>query len=209
MTVEQFQERLNKTMQTLVNDQMPDFFAQIVASDIIAAVDNRLTTKGVLASGEKPSYSTKPSLVGYPSDDMQQNYSKMYKKAYTTLTKNSNAKYVRIKVGNSKSKTATLVEVPGGYKQIRELGGYQTNHVDFTVSGEMLRSVKIKKTTVNGNKITITYGASGTEELKKLEGHNDRYNENILEPNAEELKAAKIRIQKQAIRLLNEGLFGQ
>jgi hypothetical protein len=200
MTIDAFQKQLDKVVTNIISTQLPDFFAMVIENDIIAEVQTRLQEKGELASGEKPSYSTNPALVGYPSDSMQQNYSVMYKKAYTALKKNKESNWATVN-GHK------LVEAPGGYKQIRDLGGYQTNHVDFTVSNSMLRSVKIKSNKTDGKKIVITYGVTGQKEIDKVTGHNERYGENILMPNNAELERAKIRIQKQLIRFINEGLI--
>ena len=53
----------------------------------------------------------------------------------------------------------------------------------------------------------ITYGVTGQKEIDKVTGHNERYGENILMPNNAELERAKIIIQKQLIRFINEGLI--
>lgn len=201
MTSVEFQKKIDVVVGNLINNQLPDFMAMTIVNDLIEGVQTRLQEKGELASGEKPKYSTKSALVGYPGEGTQQNYAAMYKKAYSAL-KVEGAKWATVK-GHK------LVEAPGGYKQIRELGGLQTDHVDFTVSNSMLRSVKVKNKRVEGTKIVVTYSPTGTEQEAKVSGHNNRYDENILEPNKAELKQASIRIQKQIIRFLNEGLFGK
>jgi hypothetical protein len=80
-----------------------------------------------------------------------------------------------------------LFVVPGGYKTIRSVAGYNTAFKDFTVIGNMFRMVKVKDIQIQGTNILITYG--GTDELteKKLAGHDKREGINIILPSKQEI----------------------
>jgi hypothetical protein len=203
MTTVDFQKKLDTVVKDIVGTKLPDFFAMTVNNDLILTVQMRLQEKGELSTGDKPSYSTKHSLIGYPPADDLPGYADMHKKAYEQLKSNKATKWVTYK-GHK------LMVNEGGYKWQKELIQEHKGIVDFTVSGNMLRSVKVKNTTVSGAKIIVTYGPSGTEEIKKMSALSEKKGKgvSIIMPNAKEIEATRLRVQKQLIRFLNEGLFG-
>ena len=201
MTPEAMIERLNKVKKALTTGIKNDV-KEIVLNDLMAAAIRRIQESGELADGGKENYSTSPALVGYPSDSLQQNYKAMYRKAYEQAKKNAAAKWATVN-GHR------LVEVPGGYKQIREAGGYESGFIDFTVSGAMFRSCRIKQTVVSPGKVDIIYGPTGARNIKIMAAHNERIGEMLLMPSKEEIKQATNRLARMITRNLNDAVNGK
>ena len=199
MTAQQYAKKLNDTVQGLTTG-LSEKMQVWVASDVIGEVQRRIQSTGELSDGDKGQYSTKSALVGYPSSGIQQNYSAMYKRAYNALKKQAAAKWVTVS-GHR------LVEAPGGYKQIRELGGLDTNFKDYTISGDMFRSVKVRKNAHTPTTVSVTYGSQGKNE-KILESHNERAGQNILLPNKDEMKRLELRIIKWIVAELRQANNG-
>lgn len=200
MTTEQLAQKITKIQADLTQGLSAEI-ALIVQNDFIGQVVTRIRESGKLYDGSKEDYSTTPTLVGYPSSNAQQNYKTMYRKAYETARKRSGAKWAT--VGGHR-----LVEVPGGYKEIRETGGLQGQFKDFTVSGIFLNSVRIKSKKFSGGNLTVIYGPTGNRNIKIGESHNERHGGNILLPTEAEINQAKKRITKIVIRLINKALNG-
>jgi hypothetical protein len=84
-------------------------------------------------------------------------------------------------------KAIPIMILPGGYKQLRELNGLQSAHVDLTFSGRMMQNIKLVAEKQEGAKFLAVIGATTPEEKKKLYGNHAHYG-NFLDPTAEEKK---------------------
>jgi hypothetical protein len=151
------------------------FIKANIALQLVAGVKLRIQKTGVNSNGTLfPNYSTRPLLIGYSEYPI-------------------NKKIFQKKAKDPKTIWATSIQgfkgivLVGGYKEARQLTGYQTAHKDFMVTGAMWRGVKMKSVTTKGTKIEITYGSTDNETDKKLQGHNKREKINIILPTKKEL----------------------
>lgn len=71
------------------------------------------------------------------------------------------------------------------WADIRDAEGLQTEFVDLTFTGEMLRGLHIVGTNVQGARVTTILGGDRAEVIKKLEWNVDRYGP-FLSPTTEE-----------------------
>jgi hypothetical protein len=166
---------LSKELQGFANDLSGDERGNIMvklANDALALVKQRVQETGKNTNGEsfKP-YSTKPMLAsrkGMLSD--------AYSKIAGSKEKRKELDWVTIK-GHK------LFEIPGGYKEYRELATRQTGFVDFTFSGRMLGNAKIQgDIKLVSDRAELNSGVARiapTQEIekKKLAGNTERRGE--------------------------------
>ena len=170
-----------------------------VVNDLILLVKERVTQTGINADGRLFSaYSTKPCLLGYSIKSDAQPGNKAYpllKETYSPKkgkgnkesdsTSESKPKWVTIK----KHK---LLEIPGGYSEIRSTAGYQVAHKDFYVKGTMWQGVKaIGNVKQRGNILELTYGGADELTINILKGHGKREGISIIKPSKQELELVK------------------
>ena len=138
-----------------------------LAEDATAMIKNRIINSGRDAQGQLyPAYSTTPMLT---------NCSALTNSACKQKTgskkKRKELEWVTIKKGG---KNVRLFELPGGYKEFRELHGRQTGFVDFAFSGRMWDSVQVVSSAAEHQKGQARISALSAEQMKKLEGHTER-----------------------------------
>ena len=69
---------------------------------------------------------------------------------------------------------AKLFELPGGYKQFRDIHGRQTGFVDFSFSNRMWANIKVVSTPSEHNSGIARIAATTPEDEKKLAGNTKR-----------------------------------
>jgi hypothetical protein len=157
MTPEQHITAFDKT----INDLKSHYYGQLMVNVGIHAnkmIFDRVHDKGIDAEGAKyRPYSTKAMLVGCKS--MNSNVCSRF------FGKENNKKHEWRTV-----KGRHLAILPGGYKQFREMHNRQTNHVDFSFSGEMWAGIKLISNKSDHDQGVAKIGALEAQK-KKLEGN--------------------------------------
>jgi hypothetical protein len=131
-----------------------------VAATALTLLRKRVIETGVNAKGEKfAPYSTKPMLA---------NRTGMFTKAYSQIagskSKRKELKWVTIN-GHK------LFEIPGGYKQYRELNTRQTNYVDFSFTNRMWNNIQVRSKPDQHMMGIAIIGAVEEKEKQKLAGN--------------------------------------
>jgi hypothetical protein len=178
---------------------MTKFVRTRVAQDLMVAVKDCWIRRGVTYDGRLLAYSTRPTFVvnsDYP----------LNRKAFAVLSKSEQKSYNSIKSKDPKQKRSAAA--PGGYKQIRQVAGYQVNHVDFDITTDMWRSVKVKSVQLKGTIIEVIYGPTDTTNAFKIAGHNKHFNTNILMPNTQELQISSELIESYVIAEIKKRFGG-
>jgi hypothetical protein len=159
------------------------------AADYAALAVREIQTEGV----EGAQYSTKPMLATASMFNRKSQFKPT--EVATTLGRDEEGKLIkggaRTKKGNVKksstearfkwvkfpgaSKAVPVMELEGGYKELRSLNGLQTGHVDLTFSGRELQNIKVLRSDQNSLKFTASIGATNEENKKKLSGQHQRY----------------------------------
>jgi hypothetical protein len=190
---------------------MTKFVRTRVAQDLMVAVKDRWIRRGVTYDGRLLAYSTRPTFVvnsDYPLNRkafavLSKSEKKSYNKAKKILTPET---FASIKSKDPKQKRSAAA--PGGYKQIRQVAGYQVNHVDFDITTDMWRSVKVKSVQLKGTIIEVIYGPTDTTNAFKIAGHNKHFNTNILMPNTQELQISSELIESYVIAEIKKRFGG-
>lgn len=171
------------------------------AADYAALSIRKIQTEGVDAA----QYSTKPMLATASMFNRKASFKPT--EVATTLGRGEDGKLIkggaRTKKGNVKKsgtearykwvkfpgakKAVPVMELQGGYAELRQLNGLQTAHVDLTFSGRELQNIKVLRDAQTGEKFTAYIGATNEENKKKLEGQNKRYG-NFFKVNASDQK---------------------
>ena len=189
ITVIELRDKLNAVSEDMFRDQ--EFIMEKLAMDALSAIKTRVIEKGEMASGGKfPAYSTKPMLANRGSFKTGAAYNKIAgskKKRkelkWVTIGGSSGfASYLAVSSGTSKGdvnegKGATLFEIPGGYKQFRELHGRPTGHVDFSFTNEMWNDITLKSSVEDHRSGLAVIGAVEALQKKKLAGNTERKGE--------------------------------
>ena len=164
MTIEELDNRFDKIIEE--TNALGTIMVQI-ASSALTMVRDRVIETGENAEGSKyDPYSTTPMLA---------NCSSMNVAACGTVAgskeKRKDLKWVTIKRGGRNIK---LFEIPGGYKQFRELHGKQTGFVDFSFSGRMWANIQIVSDNSEHNSGVARISAASEENQKKLAGNTKK-----------------------------------
>lgn len=211
MTPKEASERLRE-LSVRVAPGFSKFIRTRVAQDIMTMVQDRWIRRGVTYDGRLLQYSTRPTFVvnsDYP----------LNKKAFSVLSKQEQKAYNKAKktlspdtfagIRSKPPKQKKSAQAPGGYRQIRQVAGYQVDHVDFDITTAMWRSVKVLATPSKANIIEVIYGPSDIESIKKVSGHNRRFNTNILMPSQSEVNIVNDMIQTYIVDELKKAFGGR
>ena len=154
-------DQLVRKYSNVIRDMSGSVNGEIMAKVGVSAltfIRERVIGKGEDAKGSKyKGYSTKALLVGGSSF--------IQKSSADSFFSNENTKWVTI------DKTKHLGVLPGGYKQLREMNGRQTDHVDFSMSGRMWADINVISTSGDHNKGIAIIGAKTEEGNDKLAGN--------------------------------------
>jgi hypothetical protein len=167
-----------------------------LGNDALSLLKQRVQEEGKDAKGKQfDPYSTTPTLT---------NCSAMNTSACSRIagskTKRRELSWVTLERGG---KMVKLFELPGGYKQFKELHGRQTGHVDFTFTGRMWNNIGIVSNAGDHNAGTVIIGAKTEEDKKKLEGNTKRKGE-ILDLSQSEIDTLKERFNLKVLQVFKE-----
>jgi hypothetical protein len=178
MTFPEYDKKFTKT----INDLKGDYNAKImlgVGLEATRMIKQRVQETGTNAKGAKyKPYSTKPMLA---------NCSSMILSACSKI---AGSKSKRKELDWVTIKGHKLFELPGGYKQYRELMGRQTDHVDFSVTNAMWNDINVISKQGDHQKGIAIIGAKQEIEKKKLAGNTKRRGD-ILDLSAKEIEELK------------------
>jgi hypothetical protein len=173
----------NKNIGGVIKDLKAGAHAEVMvkmAMSALTLIKERVQETGTNAKGQKyKPYSTKPMLANCSSMILSS-----CNKIAGSKEKRKELKWVTIK-------GKKLFEIPGGYKQYRELMGRQTAFVDFSVTNNMWNDINIISKSSDHQKGVAIIGAKQEIEKKKLEGNTKRRGD-ILDLNAKEIEDLKL-----------------
>jgi hypothetical protein len=190
MTPEEHTRSMRETVRK-IQSGMGDIMGSLGMS-ALGLIKNRIFERGTNAEGEqfKP-YSTKPTLT---------NCSALTTSACSRIAggkgKRKELKWVTLKKGD---RNIRLFELPGGYKEYRELHGRQTDHVDFSLSGTMWKNIDLISDFSQHDRGVAIIGAKGEDNKKKLEGNTKRRGD-ILDLSDSEIEKLK---NQYSLKILN------
>lgn len=176
-------ERVKRLREYLTNE-LPVFAEQVLATDLVAVVTNRVVQKGenYLGSSFSP-YSTNTVA------------------AWRFWAKSRNQKAER--------KVRALARAKGAlsYTEFRELNNLNTNVKNFEFTGEMWRKFGIVRVNVKGENFKISIGGTTSAAQTKIDENSKREGLSIIEASESERllvqTTAKDWVDQQAERILN------
>ena len=174
ITLLEYSRRLQGVIDSLQGDDFGNTMGTI-GSEALTMILDRVTKTGKDAEGSGyPPYSTKPMLA---------NRTGMTTGAYASIagSKKKRRELSWVTIGGHK-----LFEIPGGYKQFRELAGRQTGFVDFTFTGKMWSNIKLTSDKSELNTGVAVIKATTDLDKAKLAGNTERKGE-ILKLSKSEL----------------------
>jgi len=178
MTATELNEKFEKTANDMKSDVMGKVMVQI-ASQALVTIRRRVKETGINAEGQKYiPYSTRPMLSGCKGFLNKTNC------PATSKAKRKEMKWVTIE---RNGKNYRLFEIPGGYKEFRELNNLQTSFVDFAFSNRMWSNIKIVSSYAEHSAGVARIAASTPEDKSKLEG-NTKHRGDILKLSEAEIK---------------------
>lgn len=159
-----------KGVQTKLRGELDTFLNVQIGAGALAMIDRRVRQKGEKSEGGqfKP-YSSKPTLIGASSFTSKTHSDKVFGKE-----KNKALDWVTYR-GHK------LAVMPGGYKQIREVEGRQTDHKDFERTSALWQSIHVigTKETAPGRYQT-SVGTENPASINKMQGIIDREASELL-----------------------------
>ncbi len=186
MTPLELDKRFEGVIRDMQSNEMGNIMAGI-ASNALVTIRARVQEKGEDAKGGKfKPYSTSPMLA---------NCSGMTSSACSRVAgskeKRKGLNWVTLNKVNKSGKRIRLFEIPGGYKEYREIHGRQSDHVDFVFSGKMWGNIAVLGSVSEMNKGVARIGVKTEEENDKLAGNTARRGP-ILELSNQEIKDLSI-----------------
>ena len=173
---------LDRNFDAVIRDVESEPFGNImvkIGSSATTLIRERIIKTGETAEGGKyPPYSTKPMLSGCKNFLNQLNCpaktkSKRKELKWVTLGGTRFEQYLSVTAGGS-GEIKRLFEIPGGYKEFRELNQKQTGFVDFAFSNRMWANIKLVSSNSEHNQGIARIAATTDEDKKKLEGNTKR-----------------------------------
>jgi len=187
MTPDQLVNKYSSVIRDMSNQG--EIMAKVGVS-ALTFIKQRVIEKGEDAKGSKyKGYSTKALLVGGKSF--------IQKSSADSFFKNKETKWVTI------DKTKHLGVLPGGYKQLREMQGRQTDHVDFSYSGRMWADVNVISTTGDHNKGISIIGSKTEEGNDKLAGNTEKRGD-ILDLSQKEIADISLAYSLNTIKIFKK-----
>ena len=189
----------NKRLDGVIKDLQTGAHGAVMVTMAISAltfIKQRVQETGTNAHGQKyRPYSTKPMLVGCKSF--------VQKSACQALL---GSKEKRKGLEWRTVDGHKLAILPGGYKQMRQIQGRQTNHVDFSVTNAMWNDVNIISKGTDHEKGIAIIGAKQDIEKKKLAG-NTKSRGDILDLSQKEIDDLKLTYNIGVLQIFrNNGL---
>lgn len=205
ITILELNKRLQGMQNYLQGNQLGTIMVRL-GNEALVLVRNRVQEEGENAKGEKfKAYSKKPMLANFTSFKTKDAYnkiagSKAKRKELKWVTiggASGFASFLSVSAGTSKGSTnegrgARLFEIPGGYKQFRELHGRPGDIVNFTFTGRMWGNIKLVSDMSELNMGVAIIKATEAEQKKKLEGNTKRRGEILALSKSEENRLAEL-----------------
>jgi len=192
MTFPELDKKLDKIVKDVTNNHNGTVMVSI-GIEALTLLRKRVQETGINAEGQKyKPYSTKPTLVGCKTF--------VRKSACTSLL---GSKPKRKELEWRTVNGHRLAILPGGYKQIRELQGRQTAHVDFSVTNDMWNDINVISKQTDHQKGIAIIGAKKEEEKKKLEGNTKRRGD-ILDLSRKEQDELMQRYNLQVLKIFKD-----
>lgn len=179
-------------------NQLPQYFfnllKQYAAHDVVGQIEHRVTTTGVAADGRKFSpYSTKP----FWTTGRMGKSDRLRKWAFS----NENVKWMTVKYGD---KNIHLFQVPGGYKQARQIEGLETSFKNFEFSGQMWRMFGVKRSATSKNNVRVWIGGRTRRSQRLINENSKRENKPIIDMSKKEIDIMEKVVDKEIQRLLQK-----
>ena len=190
MTVAQ----LNNKLENIIKEIRTDSSIMVaIGMDATAMIKRRVQETGKNADGQKyEGYSTRPMLIGKKS---------FYKTTTADAVFGSKEKRKELKwvtIGDHH-----LAVLPGGYKKLRELQGYRTDIVNFTISERMWQDIGIVSNNGDHSSGVVIIGAKTQENKEKLSGNTKRKGD-ILDLSDSEIQQLKNDYKVKMIKIFRE-----
>lgn len=197
MTIEEYGERLGKTVATLL--AMRERLLTGIGMGAIRMIRARIIETGKKAKGNKFASPDNPS--GYSRRPMLTNYTAFWRKEGHDIIAGSKAKrrelkWVTLKRGD---RPIRLFVLRGGYEQFRQLQGRRIDIVNFSFTNTMWNSMRVKA--IEGDAVTI--GVTRQENIMKMEGLSKRFGK-ILELSEDEKIKLKQALKKDVVNVANK-----
>lgn len=168
-----------------VDNELPRFAEQVLATDVIALVTNRVVQKGQNFKGGSFSPYSSKTVAAW----------RFWGQSRTQAAE----KRIR---AISKARGAL------SYKEFRELNGLKANSKNFEFTGEMWRKFGIVRRARLAEKFVISIGGTTSSAQKKIDDNSAREKISIIEASKKEEaiaeKAALAWLTQNAQRILNE-----
>jgi hypothetical protein len=177
----------NKSIEGVVNDLQTGAHATVMvqlAINALTMIKQRVQETGKDAQGNSyTGYSTRPMLVG-KSSFIQLSAAQAL---LGSKKKRSQLEWRTLGRGESAKRLAIL---NGGYKDLRNRQGRQTDHVDFSYTGRMWSNINLKSSNSDHQNGVAIIGATTPADKKKLEGNTERKGEilNLSQSEIDKLK---------------------
>ena len=166
MTIQELNTALDGVAKDLQGNSLGNIMVKI-GSDARYMIDNRVRTTGTNAEGQK--------YAPYSTTSMLANCSSMTTGACSQIAgskaKRRELKWVTLQKGG---RNIRLFELPGGYKQYRELHNHQTGFVDFAFTNRMWNNIKVVSDKSEANQGRVRISTTDDTEQKKLAGNTNR-----------------------------------
>lgn len=210
MTFDEMYNTFDKIIHDIESNRMGDTMVKIGA-DAMTLIRMRIQETGINAEGQKfTPYSNTPMLsgcsnfldkgdctkfIGSKTARKKERKKSAYEKYLSGEAGEFERKWVTLKRGG---KNVRLFEIPGGYKQLRELQGLRTDIVNFIYSNRMWANIKITSSNTEHNNGVVILGATTDEDKIKLKANTEKRGQ-ILALNDSEIKTLTD-IYKQKIK---------
>lgn len=194
MTVQELDNRFTKVISDLQGG-LSGIMVQ-VGSDALTMIRERVQKTGTDAEGNK----YKP----YSTESMLANCSSMTTSACNTIagskSKRRELRWVTIKKG---SRNIRLFEIPGGYKEYRELHGRQTGFVDFAFTNRMWDNIKLTSDASDHAEGVAKISATTDLDNSKLAGNTAKRGD-ILKLSKTEVKDLSKTLNKKIAEIITK-----
>lgn len=201
MDLTQYNNALGKVVKDLKSGPGAEIMVKIAISGF-TLLRQRVQETGIDAKGTKfRPYSTKPTLVGSSTFSLQK---KLQNSIFSTKEKRKEYEWRTVNGHH-------LAILKGGYKEIREKLGRQTDHVDFVVTGRMWANIMAQNpkksdllsTDADHVRGIAIIGAKEETEKLKLAGNTKRRGD-ILDLSAKEIEDLKLTYNIGVLKIFKE-----
>lgn len=193
LTPEQFEQKIKDKARSL---KMAEQIVYPVATATLDMFRQRLFGKGINGDGSKTgSYSTEPMYASKEQFKNTSGFKPRGKNAKATAS-GKLKKGEKKKADGSQRKTMYL---PGGYKELRQVQGYETAFVNLQYSGDLFTDY----TKLYVQKDKVVAKVSREINRKKIDGLTEHFGPSTFKHTKEEREFFKKEIQKRLVNYFN------